>query len=97
MAVADTFEAAKAAADAVRATYSKETPNVDSHLGADSDPDVVVTAYVPMERLQSHRGDAAAAFDSCGRQAGRNVRHSRRNSQSYRAALDRLRCGTAPR
>src|ERR1700751_1963431 len=28
VAVADTFEAAKAAADAVRATYSKETPNV---------------------------------------------------------------------
>ena len=64
VAVADTFEAAKAAADAVRATYSKETPNVDSHLEAGSDPDVVLTAYGPMERLQSHRGDAAAAFDS---------------------------------
>jgi len=64
VAVADTFEAAKAAADAVRATYSKETPNVDSHLEAGNDPDVVLTAYGPMERLQSHRGDAAAAFDS---------------------------------
>src|SRR5262249_1829958 len=31
LAVADTFEAAKAAADAVRATYSKETPNLQSH------------------------------------------------------------------
>ena len=64
LAVADTFEAAKAAADAVRATYSKETPNVDSHLEASNDPDVVLTAYGPMERLQSHRGDAAAAFDN---------------------------------
>ncbi len=64
LAVADTFEAAKAAADAVRATYSKERPNVESHLEAGNDPDVVLTAYGPMERLQSHRGDAAAAFDT---------------------------------
>src|SRR5258706_2054849 len=60
--VADTFEAAKAAADAVRATYSKEKPNVESHLEAGNDPDVVLTAYGPVERLQSHRGDAAAAL-----------------------------------
>jgi xanthine dehydrogenase YagR molybdenum-binding subunit len=64
LAVADTFEAAKAAADAVRATYSKDTPNVDSHLEAGTDPDVVFTAYGPMERLQSHRGDADAALNS---------------------------------
>src|SRR6266403_5016192 len=32
LAVADTFEAAKAAADAVRATYAKEQPNVETHL-----------------------------------------------------------------
>src|SRR5262249_15666585 len=63
LAVADTFEAAKAAADAVRATYSKEKPNVESHLEAANDPDVVFTAYGPMERLQSHRGDAAAALE----------------------------------
>src|ERR1700757_2548570 len=62
--VADTFEAAKAAADTVRATYSQEKPNVDSHLEAGNDPDVVFTAYGPMERLQTHRGDAAAAFAS---------------------------------
>jgi xanthine dehydrogenase YagR molybdenum-binding subunit len=62
--VADTFEAAKAAADAVRATYSKEKPNVESHLEAGNDPDVVFTAYGPMERLQSHRGDAAAALEN---------------------------------
>ncbi len=64
LAVADTFEAAKAAADAVHATYSKEKPNVESRLEAGNDPDVVLTAYGLMERLQSHRGDAAAAFAS---------------------------------
>ena len=45
LAVADTFETAKAAADAVRATYSREKPNVEHHLEAGSDPDVVFTAY----------------------------------------------------
>ena len=64
LAIADTFEAAKAAADAVRATYSKEKINVESRLEAGNDPDVVFTAYGPMERLQSHRGDAAAALAS---------------------------------
>src|ERR1700745_4054795 len=62
--VADTFETAKAAADAVRATYSKEKPNVESHLEAGNDPDVVFTGYGPVQRLQSHRGDAEAAFAS---------------------------------
>jgi xanthine dehydrogenase YagR molybdenum-binding subunit len=64
LAVADTFEAAKAAADAVRATYSKEKHNVESRLEADNDPDVVFTGYGPVARLQSHRGDAATAFAS---------------------------------
>src|SRR6478672_7011398 len=64
LAVADTFEAAKAAADTVRATYSKEKPNVESHLEASNDPDVILTAYGPVERLQSHRGDAEAAFEN---------------------------------
>src|SRR6266704_5153467 len=62
LAVADTFEAAKAAADAVRVTYSKEKPNVESRLEAGNDPGVVLTAYGPQARLQSHRGDAEAAF-----------------------------------
>src|SRR6266536_2474423 len=44
LAVADTFEAAKAAADAVRATYSAQKPNVESRLEAGNDPDVVFTA-----------------------------------------------------
>src|SRR6185436_11955515 len=35
LAVADTFETAKAAADAVRATYAKDKYNVDTNLQAD--------------------------------------------------------------
>src|ERR1700716_2258887 len=51
LAVADTFEAAKAAADAVRVTYAKDKPNVDTDLEADDKTDV-----------ESERGDAEAAF-----------------------------------
>src|SRR5262249_36295986 len=40
VAVAETFEAAKAAADAVRATYAKEKPNVEAHLEAGNEPPV---------------------------------------------------------
>lgn len=62
LAVAETFETAKAAADAVRPTYSKETPNVATHLEPDDEPDIVLTTYGPRERLQSQRGDAKGAF-----------------------------------
>src|SRR5262249_29601063 len=62
LAVADNFEMAKAAADAVRATYAKEKPNDKAHPEAGSDPDVVFTGYGPVPRVQSQRGDAAAAF-----------------------------------
>jgi xanthine dehydrogenase YagR molybdenum-binding subunit len=62
LAVADTFESAKAAADAVRATYAKDKPNVETDLKAEDDPDVVATTFAPRERLQSQRGDAEAAF-----------------------------------
>src|SRR5207253_4346007 len=51
LAVADTFEAAKAAADAVRVTYAKDKPNVATDLKADDKPEV-----------ESQRGDADAAF-----------------------------------
>src|SRR5437667_5998664 len=51
LAVADTFETAKAAADAVRATYAKDKPNVATDLKADDKPEV-----------ESQRGDADAAF-----------------------------------
>ncbi len=38
LAVAETFETAKAAADAVRATYAAERPNVEPNLVADDEP-----------------------------------------------------------
>lgn len=50
--VADTFEQAKAAADAVAVTYKAETSNVDTHLQAKS------------TTVASERGDADAAFTS---------------------------------
>jgi len=64
LAVADTFEAARAAADAVRVTYAKEKPNVDTDLKADDEPDTVPTTFAPAARLQSKRGDAEGAFAS---------------------------------
>ena len=64
VAVADTFEAAKAAADAVRATYTKDKPNVETHLVADDDPDQVATTFGMRHRLDSQRGDADGAFAS---------------------------------
>src|SRR3954453_21650012 len=56
LAVADTFEQAKAAADAVRATYAAEKPNVDPDLKADDEPATVMTTFGPTKRLQSERG-----------------------------------------
>src|SRR5205823_7904644 len=49
LAVADTFESAKAAADAVRATYAQEKPNVETDLKADDEPEVVATTFGPQE------------------------------------------------
>src|SRR5712664_705329 len=62
LAVADTFEAARAAADAVRVTYAREEPNVATELAADDEADVVTTSFGPRDRRQSQRGDADAAF-----------------------------------
>ena len=45
LAVADSFESAKAAADAVVVTYAVEKPNVEQHLEADDDPATVMTSY----------------------------------------------------
>jgi xanthine dehydrogenase YagR molybdenum-binding subunit len=50
LAVADTLEEAKAAADAVRVTYRAETPEVDPHLVAEE------------MTVKSERGDADAAL-----------------------------------
>src|ERR1700724_3587999 len=62
LAVADTFESAKAAADAVRATYAKEKPHVDTNLIADDEPDMVATSFAPAKRVESERGDPEGAF-----------------------------------
>src|SRR5580692_6772269 len=51
VAVAETFESAKAAADAVRATYTVEKPNVDLRLVADEEPSQVMTTFGPRKRL----------------------------------------------
>ena len=64
LAVADTFEAAKAAADAVRVTYDEDKPNVETELEADDDPEVILATFGSHHRLQSQRGDADAAFAS---------------------------------
>src|SRR5882762_8102745 len=64
LAVADTFETAKAAADAIRATYAAEKPNVATHLEADNEPDEVLTTFGPRKRLDSQRGNVDAAFAS---------------------------------
>ena len=58
LAVARTFETAKAAADAVRVQYAKETPNVATDLKADDEPDTLATTFAMLNRLQSERGDA---------------------------------------
>jgi xanthine dehydrogenase YagR molybdenum-binding subunit len=62
LAVADTFENAKAAADAVPVTYACEKHNVDTNLEADDDPAEFATTFGPVKRLQSERGDPDAAF-----------------------------------
>jgi len=62
LAVAETFETAKAAADAVRATYAAEKPNVDPQLAEDDEADEVITTFGPRKRLDSQRGDPDAAF-----------------------------------
>jgi xanthine dehydrogenase YagR molybdenum-binding subunit len=62
LAVADTFEAAKAAADVVHISYDKETPNVETDLKPDDDSAEVATTYGPEKRLQSERGDPESAF-----------------------------------
>jgi xanthine dehydrogenase YagR molybdenum-binding subunit len=64
VAVADTFETAKAAADAVRVTYAREKPNVATDLQADDEPQTVLSTFEPRERLQSQRGDVDSAFAS---------------------------------
>src|SRR5882762_6413578 len=62
VAVADTFEIAKAAADAVRATYTKDKPNVNLDLQPENEPESVETTHGRLKRLQSERGNPDNAF-----------------------------------
>jgi xanthine dehydrogenase YagR molybdenum-binding subunit len=62
LAVAETFETAKAAADAVQATYVAEQPNVELQLIAEDEPEEVMTTFGPVKRIESQRGDPEAAF-----------------------------------
>ncbi len=88
LAVADTFEAAKAAADAVRVTYSRDRPNVETDLQADDDPDVVRHVVRPGEALAKRaRGSRRRFRKRCG-QTRPDLRHADRNAQSDRTAGD---------
>ena len=88
LAVADTFETAKAAADAVRVTYAKEKPNVETDLEADDDPDTVVTTL----RAGASSAKRARRRRGCVRQragqARSDLRHAGRDAQPHRAARD---------
>ena len=53
LAVADTFERASAAADAVKVTYSSRPPNVEPRLAPETN-----------QKVESERGDATKAFDA---------------------------------
>src|SRR6266853_3269437 len=53
LAVADTFEQASAAADAVKVTYHSRQPNVETRLAPETN-----------QKVESERGDAAKAFDA---------------------------------
>src|SRR5213596_1787499 len=64
VAVADTFEIAKAAADAVRETFTKDKPNVNLDLQPENEPETVETTHGRLKRLQSERGDPDKAFAS---------------------------------
>ncbi|MBA3994897.1 MAG: xanthine dehydrogenase family protein molybdopterin-binding subunit [Cyanobacteria bacterium DS2.3.42] len=55
VAVAETFEQATAAAEAVKVTYNEKKPNVETLLSADS-----------KVHVESERGDAQKAFDDAG-------------------------------
>src|SRR6202049_491581 len=55
LAVADTFEQATAAADAVKVTYREQKPNVEAKLAAETNP-----------KVESERGDPAKAFGAGG-------------------------------
>ena len=96
LAVADTFESAKAAADAVRVTYAKEKPNVETDLKADDDPDMVddhVTAR--RKRLQSERGDRRQPLSPARRSSSTRPMSRRPKRTTPSSCRRRPRSGTA--
>ncbi|HEY2148140.1 MAG TPA: xanthine dehydrogenase family protein molybdopterin-binding subunit, partial [Pirellulales bacterium] len=72
LAVADTFEQAQAAADAVEVKYREEKPNVDPDLDPQKDPVLGEgkqssggeSKSKTAPKVESHRGDPDGAFDS---------------------------------
>ena len=96
LAVADTFEAAKAAADAVRVTYDKNKPNVETDLKADDDPEVVPP---PTARRSACKASAAtprplspARRSSSTKPMSRRPRRTTRSSYRGRPRSGMARC-----
>ncbi len=97
LAVADTFETAKAAADAVASTYAEEKPNVDTDLKADDEPEIVATTFGMRERLQSERGDADGAFATAPVKLDQTYVTPAETHNPHRAARDDRDLGRARR
>ena len=96
LAVADSFESAKAAADAVAVTYAKEKPNVDLKLTAEDDPNEVMTRLRAVQ--SAYKASAAMPTGGlCERtcQARPDLRYAGRDARSHRVAGEQPRCGTA--
>ena len=94
LAVADTFETAKAAADAVRVTYAKEKPNVDTDLKADDEPDVVATTFGLRHRVAKPARRRRGRVRERAGQARPNLRHAGRDAQPASSCTRRPRSGT---
>jgi len=85
LAVADTFETAKAAADAVRATYAKDKPNVENDLRPKTSP---TWWQRRLAHTSAWKASAATprARSRARRSSSTNLRHAGRDAQPSRAA-----------
>ena len=92
LAVADTLEQAKAAADAVEVTYRKENPNVDADLSPKKKPAAGQESGKPA-KVESERGDAERGFDDGPGSDRRHLQAASRNAQPDRIALHRCDLG----
>ena len=88
LAVADTFESAKAAADAVRATYTEEKPNVNPDLKPDDEPDVVETTRGRPNACKANAATLSKRFRECTGEARPDLCYADRNPQSDRTTGD---------